>query len=250
MDNVNSEQILRYLDGEMTPEERQRFEGSLSQNKPLADESHRLSLSVDAVKYYGVVQEVQKVHQDMKQEGALGSSSQGRVIHFRKFLRYGMAAAAILLFIFIGIKTFEFFSLDSNKLYQSAFVDYQIAPVRGSQKPATPIATAYQQGDHAKVISLAKERKTLDMNDQFFTGISNLLKEDLPASIRHLEVVATNENDKKADAEFYLALAYLKNGDLDKSVILMDMIRTTPLHPYQDRFSEKYIQKVRTLKWK
>lgn len=250
MDNVNTEQILRYLDGEMSAEEKSRFEESLSQNKALAEESQRLSMSIDAVKYLGVVDSVKKVHADLKAEGSITGLKTGKVVSFRKMVRYGLAAAACVLFVILAVQVFDFYSLNADKLYSQAYVDYELSASRGSETPKPAIETAYQEKNYDSVISLAKKDKTLSASESFYAGLSYMQKEDFAAAVPHLRKTAESADPKKADSEFYLALAYLRNGDYDLSIPLMEKISNDTAHPYRDRFSENYIESVRILKWR
>lgn len=251
MDNVNTEQILRYLEGEMTPDEKLRFEESLSQNKALADESQRLSMSIDAIKYLGVVESVKKVHGELKAEGSIGGlKKSGKVISFGKIVRYGIAAAACVLFVIAGIKGYQFYSLNPSNLYEQAYVDYELSNVRGTNIALSEIEIAYQQKNYDKVITLAKANKSLSASENFFAGLSYMRKEDFAAAIPFLRNASASNDARKADAEFYLSLAYLRNGDYDQAIPLMENITADPRHPYQERFSDKYIDKVRMLKWK
>ncbi len=250
MDSVYTEQILRYLDGEMSTEERERFEELLTRNPPLAEECRRLSMAVDTVKYMGVVEQVKNTHQQLKSEGSITGLSSRRVVPIRRIIRFGMAAAAILLFIFIGIKGWEFYALSPQRLYEQAFVDYELSSSRSTQQPAPPVEAAYLQKDYKKVISLAKGDTTLTADENFFTGLSYLHEEEFAAAIPYLEKTATPGSDKKADAEYYLAMAYLRNRDYDQSITLMEKIRGDVQHPYHEKFTEKYIDKVRMLKWR
>ena len=250
MDNVNTEQILRYLEGEMSPEERDRFEVSLSQNKALADESQRLSLSIDAIKYLGVVDSVKKVHAELKAEGSIPGLQRGRVVTFRKIVRYGIAAAACILFVVAGIKAYQFYSLNPDNLYDQAYVSYELSSTRGTEPPRSVTETAYQQKNYDRVIALSKQNKSLNATESFFTGLAHMHKNDFAAAIPHLKQTASSSDAKKADAEFYLSMAYLRNGDYDQSISLMEKIKADPRHPYHERFNDKYIDKVRMLKWK
>ena len=250
MDNVNTEQILRYLEGEMSPEERDRFEESLSQNKALADESQRLSMSIDAIKYLGVVESVKKVHGELSAEGSIAGLQRGRVVSFRKMVRYGIAAAACVLFVIAGIKAYQFYSLNPGNLYDQAYVDYQLSSTRGDEPRRTATEAAYQEKKYEQVIALAKQKKSLTASENFFAGLSHMHKNDFAAAIPHLKETASSADPKKADAEFYLSMAYLRNGDYDQSISLMEKIKSDPRHPYRERFDDKYIDKVRVLKWK
>jgi hypothetical protein len=54
----------------------------------------------------------------------------------------------------------------------------------------------------------------------------------------------------KQTTEYYLALAYLKNRDLDQAIELMNQIRSHSSHLYKERFSKNYVNRVKRLKWR
>jgi predicted negative regulator of RcsB-dependent stress response len=78
---------------------------------------------------------------------------------------------------------------------------------------------------------------------------------DLPKAISSFQVVIADVKDEKAPvlkdaAEYYLALAYLKNNDYDQAIELMNTIHDNSSHLYTKKFSRKYINRVKRLKWR
>ena len=65
-------------------------------------------------------------------------------------------------------------------------------------------------------------------------------------------VLAELKNDAslKDTAEYYLALAYLKNNDYDQSIELMNAIHDNSSHLFAKKFNRKYINRVKRLKWR
>ena len=58
------------------------------------------------------------------------------------------------------------------------------------------------------------------------------------------------DKETKDGAEYYLALAHLRNRDFDESIELMTKVHDDPNHMYHERFSSKYIKKVKMVKWR
>ena len=77
---------------------------------------------------------------------------------------------------------------------------------------------------------------------------------DLSKAISSYQVVIADVKDKKSmlkdAAEYYLALAYLKNNDYDQAIELMNTIHDNSSHLYTKKFSLKYIKRVKRLKWR
>ena len=62
--------------------------------------------------------------------------------------------------------------------------------------------------------------------------------------------VTKSDNQYKADAEFYLAMAYLKTKNYAAALPLMQKIHDDKNHVYHERISSKQIREVQLLKWK
>ena len=93
----------------------------------------------------------------------------------------------------------------------------------------------------------------LSVKDVFLTGMAYLETNDLPKAISSFQVVIADVKDNKASelkdaAEYYLALAYLKNNDYDQAIELMSLIHDSPSHLYTKKFSPKYLNRVKRLK--
>jgi len=85
--------------------------------------------------------------------------------------------------------------------------------------------------------------------------MSYLEANDLSKAISNFQVVLADVKDDKNSmlkdgAEYYLALTYLKNNDYDQAIELMNTIRENSSHMYKNKFSRKYINKVKRLKWR
>jgi outer membrane protein assembly factor BamD (BamD/ComL family) len=95
----------------------------------------------------------------------------------------------------------------------------------------------------------------LSIKDVFLTGMSYLETNDLSKAISSFQVVIADVKEDKTTvlkdaAEYYLAMAYLKNNDYDQAIELMNTIHDNSGHLYKNMFSQKYINKVKRLKWR
>jgi tetratricopeptide (TPR) repeat protein len=140
--------------------------------------------------------------------------------------------------------------LSPDKLYAQAFVDYELSANRSTAPQKQGIEAAYQNKDFQKVITLSGASTALTPAEHFYAGLSYLHTNQFPAAITHLQTTASTNNTQKADAEYYLAMAHLKNHDYDKAIGLMEKINNDKTHPYNDQFSRQYIRKVKMLKWR
>jgi len=239
----NDETLLRYLDGEMDQTEKNLFEDHLQKDSGLRERLQSLRLAIASVQQYGTAEKVQSIHSEMMQE--LSSvHKQGKVVPMKRVIRYTLAVAASILVILIGVNLFRS-QPSSGKLYDQAFVDYDASGERGSSQ-ANELVTLYRQHNYKDVVEKAGGQK-LSQKDSLLVGISYLKTDKFPEAVHWLQSISI-QNPARQDAEFYLALAYLKNKNYDEAIRLMEQIHSDNNHVYRNQFTEDYISKVKKLK--
>lgn len=169
--------------------------------------------------------------------------------------RYTLATAAIISLILAGRWLYIFYKLSPDKLYSEIFIDYKLAPRQDSlPRLESNIAKAYRENNYNEVIRL-NASSVLFNNDIFLTGIAYLKTGDPAKAISSFRLILAamgkgNSSSLKNETEYYMALAYLKNRDFDQSIELMNKIYNDPAHKYHYKFSEKFIDRVKMLKWR
>ena len=169
----------------------------------------------------------------------------------RRIIRYCITAIASLLLIFVCIEIYTFYRLSSDRLFQENYTPYELT---GYENDRAGIEKAYREKDFVEVIKINKA-SALSIKSIFLTGMSYLETNDLSKAISNFQVVIADIRDDKTatlkdTAEYYLAMAHLKNNDYDQAIELMNSISNNSTHPYNDRFNPKYIKKVKRLKWR
>jgi tetratricopeptide (TPR) repeat protein len=172
----------------------------------------------------------------------------------RRIIRYSVAAAATIFLIIIFIEGCKFYKLSSQKLYAENYTPYELTATSSADSSISKIGQAYREKKYGAVISLNKI-SVLSINDVFLTGVSFLETNDYSRAISNFQLVMADVNDDKTPslqdtAEYYLALAYLRNNDYDQAIELMNAIHNNSSHPYKEKFSRKYINRVKRLKWR
>ena len=175
-----------------------------------------------------------------------------KVSRAKRIVRYSVAVAASLLLIFVCIEGYNFYSLSAEKLFAEKYSGYHWMTTDGTTE--SEIEKAYKEEKYTEVISLNRN-SVLSIKDVFLTGMSYLETNDLSKAISSYQVVIAdmkgNKNLMLKDAaEYYLALAYLKNNDYDQAIELMTTIHDNSSHSYTKKFSLKYIKRVKRLKWR
>jgi len=239
----SDEILMKYLDGEMDQTEKEMFESELQKNAALKEQLEKLRVAIFSVHQYGTIEKVKTIHSEMMQE--LSSiHKESRVVPMRKIVRYSLAIAASVIIILVGINLFTPSQLSPDKLYNEAFVDYDASTVRGNEIQ-TDAAKLYQARDYSSVITKANS-KNLSQKDSLLVGLSYLKTNKLSEAINWFSSISAN-NPTKQDAEFYLAMTYLKNRDYNRALGLMEQIHSDPNHVYRNQFSDDYINKIKKL---
>ncbi len=138
-------------------------------------------------------------------------------------------------------------------MYADNYIAYELTTTRDGTDTLTAIEKAYKEKKYAEVISLNK-LSVLTPHDKFLTGMAYLETMDYPRAVRSFQLVLEEVKDDKTIlkdvAEYYLALAYLQDRDYDQAIELMNAIQNDPSHLYKAKFTRKYINRVKRLKWR
>jgi len=145
-----------------------------------------------------------------------------KVVRLRPWL---MAASIALL---VGISAWLIFftntGIDAGQLYDTNFVPYEnvVHPIeRGAQIEdlKTKAFTAYEDEDYGNALALFKElqQKQADSYIQFYEAIVLMQLNKHQEAVPLLENYISGDGELKDRAIWYLALAYLKQGDTSKS---------------------------------
>jgi predicted negative regulator of RcsB-dependent stress response len=246
-ENLSREdQLLKYLDGEMTPIEKSAFEAQLKKDATLQEDLECLQLSRSAIQYYGIHEDVSAVRKEFEQKA---KKKDGKLVTMRRFVRPALTAAACIILLAAGIVGYRLYQLSPEKVFNESFVDYSVSESRGGVTSQTAIEMAYQQKEFRKVVALASAGTT--SQDKLLVGLSYLQLNNFAAAIGQFSPIIKNGGSTyKQDAEFYLALSYLRNKQYDEALKIVDQIKSDPAHLYHNQVSGKISRELKWLKWK
>ena len=178
-----------------------------------------------------------------------------RMNKMRRIVRYSVTVAASVLLIIVCIVGYNFYRLSSDRLFAENYSTYELTITRGEDdSTGSKIEKAYREKKYPEVIKL-NASSVLSVKDIFLTAMSFLETNDPSRAISNFQVVIADVKDDKNSAlkdttEYYMALAYLKNNDYDQAIELMNAIHDNSSHLYSKKFSRKYINKIKRLKWR
>ena len=240
----NEDLLIRYLDGELSGDEKAALEARLQTDQRLHEQLTRLRIAIQAVKHLGTTRQVANIHGQMMHE--LKSGKKARPVPFNKVIRYTMAAAASILVLVIGIRIYQASQITPGKLYDEAFVEFNSSDTRGSGDMSSEIEKNYRQKKYSVVINSVRSLN-MDARDSLLMGLSYLHEDRMSQAIGLFQRLAASSNEFQPDAEFYLSLSYLKNKDYNKALPLMEKIVSDPVHLYHKQFDKDFVEKVKAL---
>jgi uncharacterized protein (DUF1778 family) len=206
----NQEDIIRYVEGDMQPEELLQFEAALREDA---------ALSASVQQYREVAATLSDrlkpdpgLHQlkaTLEEQRAAHFQRRGKVVGFKKYLvTIGMAAAVLG-----GIFLFRFYSHDTSYMDTYGNIEMQVAAERGNSEDTLLQSAAlyFNEKAYTKVIPLLDTYLKTDSSSQtalYYRGISFTRTGAVQAGMKDLVKVYEGESVFKYDAVFYIALYY------------------------------------------
>jgi tetratricopeptide (TPR) repeat protein len=254
MDNnyTHSDLLIQYLDGELTAEGRLQLENELKQNSALQQELARLQLAKDAIKSYGLRQRVATIHQEMKRELAVEKKLVRS--NWKRRVRVGMRVAASILVVLLGIGVYQYATVSADKLFAENYQPYTLSVSRGAAETSA-MEKAYHEKNYTAVIGQFTNLPSSNQKENFLAGQAYLAIQDYLKAISCFNKIASLNTEGhtaffKDDAEYYLALGYLKNNELTAADSLFTTIHNNSGHLYNDKVTGAFLRKLKLLSWK
>ncbi len=252
MTNLEKE-IEAYLNGEMTPEERQRFENKIHTNP-------------DAKKELELYQEMRTILDDADWEVTDTSSQHVKVKNYEAFLKsekgksiatgiksaennyfkerprnrvrqlivyVGSIAAVLVIGLFVFLQLSK--EVDSKSLY-AKHKNWDELPSLTLRDANTELAEAeklFKQQQYQEALDIFKKyqtEKSETLNPQvlLYIGVTQLELNRNEEAIESFKILRNSNTLDASKADWYLALAYLKLKDTEKAKKHLDQLVKTP----------------------
>ena len=250
-DSTHTDLLVDYLDGNLGADEKIRVEEQLASNAAMRDELEGLRLARLAVIKKGLSEQIKSVHGQMMNEFKESAAQRTPV---RSIGRISLRIAASLFILIIGIAVVQYTLINADGLYQDKYVHFELRTSRG-ESDRDSLEKAFTLKDWDKVIQLYNNGNGSSASSHFFAGQAFLEKNNLQSAIISFEKSielskASNSTILLDDAEYYLALAYLKSGNTNKALPLFEKIHQDTDHLYHDKVGGWFLRKLRVLRWK
>ena len=178
----------------------------------------------DALKVYGLKQDIRRIHNEMMP--ALKKKAPVRSI-----FSYANRIAAAILVLIISAGTILYFTSTPSNLFDSRYEPYLESAQRGGAAKPSEIKRSFLEGQ-----KMLREGNAAQALNTF----SEIIRKNALSQEKIL-------ND---DAEYYLALSYLKAGQADSALPIFKAIHDNANHLYNDKVTEWFLLRVKIASWR
>ncbi|MEM9830928.1 MAG: hypothetical protein AAF944_09825 [Bacteroidota bacterium] len=222
MNNTTDDRtIQRYLDGDMSSEERREFESQLATDAELQQEVKEYEQLQQAILFQKRRAVWNKVQQ-LEAQSADNTISIDRNTNKTNWLPLAIAASVALLVI-VGLFFWDQRALTPQELASQNFTPFMNEFVFESRSETSSIKqkafSAYDNKNYKQAIEYFEqyESNSKDMTSTFFLGNTYLATEDYESAIEVFEKYLNNYDVYVEDATWYLFLSYLGAGNLERA---------------------------------
>lgn len=241
----------RYLDGELNGQEQRWYEDELLSNPDLAKdlELHReVNQAIQETDIIRFRNQLDKIHASIEPE--YQPSIARKVLH-NKYAR--IAAATVVVLVAIGLFLNNMLSkpVDSTELfqcyYQAPVLSVTVRSDAAMDNLFHDAVIHFNNGRFTDALTLFEKVIAMDrsnMKAHLATGISNIEINQPKEAEESFETVILHEDNLYVDqADWFLALCYLKTNDLDNARLQFDRIASND-HSFKQDEARRILKKL------
>lgn len=227
----NNELLIDYLDNRLSPAETAAVEAMVQKDISLAGELEYLKLALSTVRLNAIDEKVSVIRQSLETNRIVNKQSPAVV---RRMYTISMRVAALAL-LMMGIAVlYKYISVNDQSVYNKHFTGYELDNTRG---PLTKDAEseAYQNKKWNEVVALYHAQNINSNKSAFLAAMAEMQLHHFPQAVTLFETIlnaGTGDRSFREESEYYVALAYLMNHEEDKSISMLNKIKSDPRHTY------------------
>jgi len=226
---MNAEDIIKYLDDNLSNDEKQKFESQLERDQSLQKELASIKEMQIFAKSKSdeqkAIQSSREVYQQYKLKNKPTQKTPSSLKSNIKYLIPISVAALVLLGIF-GLGLFDQAPLSNQELYAEYFSPADLSLTKRSESDQSlqkNAETAFNSGDYSSAIDILSQLIGTDNNNQelrLYRAISEMETDQLENAKKTFSSLANNSG-YSAEAQYFLALCHLKenNDEAARSVL-------------------------------
>jgi tetratricopeptide (TPR) repeat protein len=250
MDNSTPEMndvLIRYLDGELNGIEKEKLEQQLLSDQNIRRQYEQLVLARESVRQYGLRKKIAGIHHEMMEELKIPV---GKISPVKRIIRYSMAAAAGVALLIAGIMLYNYTALTPEKVFSDNYQSYELSTTRGENAPEVSILEQdYREKKYAEVVTIVFDRP-YSIRENFLKAMAWMELGSTARAIEQYKIVlktADPQNMLKEEAEYYLALAYIRGKQYPLAIGQLESIQKKPGHLYHKKITPGLIDQVKSL---
>lgn len=183
-------------------------------------------LAIDTIRLHAINEKVTVVRHSF-------DNKPGKAV-IRNIYRISMRVAATLLLIVGSASVYKYITTGERSVYEMQFLNYDLTNTRGAENRDSE-TEAYRNGNWKEVAALYYNGNNKTNKSTFLAGMSEMQLNHFSEAVKLYEKLlftASDDHSFQDEAEYYLALAYLENHQVLKSISLINKIKADPNHTY------------------
>ena len=230
----NNEILIDYLDHQLNQEDADLVESKVQNDKSLAGELQYLKLAIDMVRLDAINEKVFAIRQSLGNTSTITEKPARAIV--RSMYKMSMRVAAIFILLFGIAVLYKYVSVSSLSVYERQFTGYELSNTRGQESRDAEVE-AYRNKNWNEVIAIYQSENNKSNKSGFLAAMAEMQLNHFPKAITLFENILntnskTGDNSFQEEAEYYLSLAYLMNHEENKSILILDKIKSDTSHTY------------------
>lgn len=231
--NTENNLLIDYLDKQLNREESGRAEKMIREDLAAAREFGYLKLAVDTVRRDAIQARVSSVRQSFEENAAPTLKPPGAVL--RRLYTGSLRIAAILLLLLVSATVYKYISVNDESVYKRQFSGYELGTLRGPGAHDEQ-SEAYRNKNWNEVVADYKAENNPTHKSVFLAAMAQMELAHFPEAVTLFEKIlngADAGNDSfREEAEYYGALAWLRNHQESKGLAMLARIKADTSHTY------------------
>jgi tetratricopeptide (TPR) repeat protein len=225
--NNKTDIIEKYLDDQMKPDEKRRFEEDVLNDPEFKEEIKKHQLLIDGIRLHG---RSQLLHKTKEWDAELGAVPKAETIHraISPFRWYYMAAAIVIIIVSVAV-IYSNLNTGFDRVVAAHYEPYSYIPDTQRSESTEPSAIDevfrnYDRQEYAKVIDLVNDMEPSDKTEIFSFLQANAYQAtgENTKAIHAFSEIANSDSMYATASKWYLALLYLSEKQPDRAMPLVE----------------------------
>lgn len=251
------EQIMQYLRGKLQGAALDAFEVQLQQDPELAAAVESMRRANELIRYHAISETVHEIRLQMLRSGTEEADEASTPVLplFSPLISHVLKVAVVLTGIILAVVGYQYKELSADKIYAVNAVPYQLNVPRGGEEKTSLVEQLYRSGNYKSCVDAYEASPSLSIKETFLAGNAYLSLGQPQRAIECFQKVISLDLEQntalfKEDAEYYLAIAYIGDNQIDIAREILTRIHQNPDHLYHDKVNNWLLWKLKWLLWK